>query len=794
MSGQKLLILLALVLILWIVTRTLTEGFDTSSLASLSQDRSNPVALATNPLANPAAPIGISVQGATQLRDVTTAALGGAIEGTPDLSPRIDDENSYLGLVKFCMEKGKSADAFNDPKFAENCGLCTTSGIIKPFNKAFTTPTGVLVYKKDKDLALDEQKRKRLPFPRVIPSLDSATCANATLDDTSQPALAITAKDARAYMKRVDCAQKGTVDGTGCGTCMTTKKFSYVDPEARINPLDLILFGEGTVRIEGIQKESVALSLTQPLVVPLGTPKEGSSILITVEKGTTVNGPYLFGALKGINANESPYYIDAFDVIEKNVLTGSRPRTGIPKEFAGIPLSLVRMNPPRNVVEMKLEGKIPLTFVEYGELAAFDCPNGPFITTENSAEMFVRDPCLRPKGQGPLKYEPDCIRSKLESNSAAGGSWFEENPQAAVDLWKKETQVETIKTNGDFFKSFSDWLRGLLQSSDGKPARIETDIEVAKGVKGVDISTPCDPYLTSNEVPNKECLMYLYKNKGSLNKRVGATYQGFENVPVDFQEAFENPMLSEANEAGRLNPLTPAGITAATQAALAPGEGNPLKKVMNFYASEWTRANDKSLDLNQPNTKGGRLTSYENIYGTPVVQEVEQTVSRNAKGRIIESNCNSIFPSSFRPTQNTAFGKNFQMRRDYTLSFSFIIRGTNDAWSNIFHMSQGGDLSVYGDRALAIWIFPNRQTRLHVKYDLQNQRNFGIDTDNMPLNQKISFRLEQRGQNTTLTVNNKTYTTNNSSPRYEGNVTVWGSDPWYIAANVDVSDFCLTFL
>lgn len=791
MSGQKLLILIALVLVLWILSRSITEGF---TLDNLSQDRANPLALTTNPTANPAAPIGISVDAASQLRNLTSAALGGSLEGSQTLSPRIDDENSYLGLVKFCMEKGSSADAFNDPKFAENCGICTTSGIIKPFNKAFTTPTGVLVYKKDKELALDEQKRKRLPFPRVIPSLNSATCVNASLTEASQPALAITAKDARAYLKRVDCIQKGTVDGTGCGTCMPTKKLSYLDPNARINPLDLILFGEGTALVEDIQKEPQQLSLTQPLTIPLGTPKEGSTIRINIVKGSSVNGPYVFGTLKGMNANESPYYIDAFDVIEKNILTGSRPRTGMPKQFAEIPLTLVRMNPPRNATEMKLEGKIPLTFVEYGELAAFDCPNGPYVTTEGSAEMFVRDPCLRPKGQGPLKYTDDCIRSKLEENNAAQGSWYEDKPQAAVDLWKKENTTENIKTNGDFFKSFSNWLRSLTQSVGGKPPRVETDIDVAMGVKGIDIRTPCDPYLTSNEVPNRECMMYLYKNQGSLNKRVGPTYQGFEDYPVYFEEAFMNPMLNQASEAGHLNPLTPAGLTAATHAALAPGEGNPLKKVMNFYAAEWARANDKTLDLNQPNEIGGRLTSYENIYGTPIVKEAEQTVSRNAQGNVGGIVCNPVFPSSFTPQRDRVFGRNFQMRRDYTLSFKFIIKGTNDNWSNIFHLSQRGDIQAYGDRALAVWIFPNRQTKLHVKYDVENQRNYGIDTDNLPLNQQISFRIEQRGPNTTLTVNNKTYTTVNTSPRYEGNVTVWGSDPWYDSANVEVSEFCLTFL
>lgn len=808
MTGGRMLLLIGLVItILYLLYYQVEEGFET--LDNLSQDRTNPLAVQTNPLRNPAAPIGISEKDASKLRSVTSVALGGNLnmDGIPDASPRIDSENSYLGLVKFCMERGAQPNPFSDAKFRENCGMCSTSGTIRPFNTAFNKPTGVLVYKKDKDAALQDQKDNRYPFPRIIPSLNSATCLGASLNDSAQPVLAITQRDAEAFMKRADCVLKGSVDGTGCASCLPTKKISFVDKEGRVNPLTLTLFGEGDAEVvlgnRSLGKS--ALSMTQGVELQLGSPKEGTMIRVTVSNRKNARGmmslttPYLFGVLKGQNPNETPYYLDLYDCIEKNIQTGSRPQAGRPQVFQGTPLNLVRMNAPPRATQMNLEGRIPLTFTEWSDIASYDCPNGPFITTEASAEMLIRDPCLRPKGQGPLTWTDECLRSKLEDNRCASGTWYQ-NPQQALALWRREVQTNTIKNAGDFFKSFSTWLQSLLSPNGAKPARVETDIAVAMGVKGVDLRTPCDPFLNTNAVPNQACMEYLYKNRGATNKRVGPTYSGFEDYEKEeenFEEAFTTMATVSASDSGAFNPRTASGMSIATRAAISSGTGTPFEKVRRFYNREWTVANDKTKDLNViEEAKGGRQNAYTNMLGIPIAATQQKPVSRNASGKIVSqevSSCVQLLPTSFTPTRNRSLANFFPMRRDYTLSFTLFIRSFSNGWMNIFHMSQKDDMRSFGDRALAMWIFPGRPV-LHIRFDNRNQLNNGIDTDNLPLNQPIRVQLEQRGSATKLVANNKTYTLTNNTQRFEGNVTVWGSDPWYAPANVTVSDFCLTFL
>ena len=801
MRGHMLLVvLLILVLTIYVLHGRTSEGFE--SAENLAQDRANPLALAANPLNNPSAKIGIPEAQAASLRNMAIGALGGNTRGTSDVSPRIDSEFSYLGLITFCKERGAQPNPFSDAKFRKFCGVCTTSGMIKDLKHSFNTPTGVLVYEKDKDVALQVQKDTRAPFPRVIPSLNSATCSGASMGDTAQPVLAITEKDYNAFMKRADCVKKGTVDGTGCGSCLPNKKVSFVDRNAGIQTLSLILFGEGMVTVLLSNRQigdPQRLSMTQGVEIQLGAPREGSVIRMNTTRETqaSMTGPSLFGAMKGTNSNDTPYFIDIYDMIEKNVQTGARPPAGKPQTLPGVPISIVRINPPMNAAQMQLEGNIPLTFTQWNELASFDCPNGPYVTTQASAEMFVRDPCLRPKGQGPLQWTDACIQSKLEENKAASGTWYNK-PQEALALWRKETNTANIRTSGEFFTSFANWLRGLVTPSGATPARVETDIPIALGVRGVDLRTPCDPYLNTNQVPNQECMKYLWKNQGAMNRRVGPTFAGFEDYadPATFEEAFTTMATARPSEAGTLNPATDTGLTEATKVAVAPGQGTPLQKIMNLYQTTFRAANDKSRPVRVANSQGGRLNSYQAAYGTPVVQAVETPVSTNAKKKVLgeeASSCIQLLPSMFSPQRNRAFANSFMMRRDYTLSFTITIRSVFNAWMNIFHMSQGADFGKFGDRALAVWIFPNRPA-LHVRFDNQAQLNNGIDTDNLPLNQPIQFVLEQRGPNTTLIVNNKTYKIVAASPRYQGNVAVWGSDPWWPSANVSVSDFCLTFL
>jgi hypothetical protein len=171
------IVLVVLVLVFYLYNSYCdSEPFETWDIKV--QDRANPLAAQQNPLRNPAAPIGISEKNATALRNMSIVALnspttvadgaGSYKQVMPTIekfvvSPRIDDENTYLAHIKMCKEKGVGDTPFNDSEFAKYCGMCITSGTLKN-GESFTEPTGVVVYDKDKQEAISTAAKNGYPL------------------------------------------------------------------------------------------------------------------------------------------------------------------------------------------------------------------------------------------------------------------------------------------------------------------------------------------------------------------------------------------------------------------------------------------------------------------------------------------------------------------------------------------------------------------------------------------------------------------------------------------------------
>lgn len=91
--------------------------------------------------------------------------------GFPNSGPRVDNNDSLLSMIDFCFEKGKMGNPFANETFAENCGMCMTTGTTLNGTK-FTgsNGSGVVVYKADKEYSI-------LNGIDAVPSAHSATCA-----------------------------------------------------------------------------------------------------------------------------------------------------------------------------------------------------------------------------------------------------------------------------------------------------------------------------------------------------------------------------------------------------------------------------------------------------------------------------------------------------------------------------------------------------------------------------------------------------------------------------------------
>ena len=776
------IVAIVFVIVLWVRTKTSntpSEGY-VDSLAQGINDRGNPLAVTTNPLENPAAPLGISQKDAQNLRDITQTALniptqiplaqGGFKEQAPENpnQPRIDDENSLLGLVSFCKTEGaKGGDAFNNPKFAANCGMCLTSGTLIT-GEAFNTPTGVVVYPKDKETSIKDARMNSYPFPRTIPSLRAATCVGASLGPDAKPSLAISREQYDDFAGIVKCKGAQQV-GNGCAVCVADSSFTYFKPGSTVNPSYLFLVGEGSVDVS-VSGNSVGglmpLNASQITKIPLGRVQEGSLIQIKVVKGDSVEGPTVAGVLKSVTPQEKPFVLPLDRFIQKDAATGSFPRRGQPRFVEALSAALATFKPGGAGTEIVLEGPMPLTFLESDNIAAYSCNLSPIATTAESAALLVDDPCLNPLGQGPGNYSSECLQKKvLEAGCSSDGSWFK-NPQ---DAYKESGGQGTVGT-------FVSWILGLAPQSKSNP-------DIAMKCLGNDIRTPCDAY-SGAMVPDRACMKYLFDNQGERSN-VGRTY--IDSL-LDFTGLRGRSTPSFCTDAGTLNPDTDAGYAELSQIASSGYKGVQGIEAVRKYLSDIFNRATGDLDANVDDSAGGRKTSIQKCFGLSIVEPPVTQVKSNSKGTIGDGTCQTFLPSSFTPEGGKSYGQ-VELGQDYEISFTIVITGREANWGSILHFSKGGDCCGFGDRLPAIWLFP-AGTKLHVRLGDSTEGNWGLDSDDLPMNTPVNVRLRAVGSNVTLQVGEKTFSAQQPTYRPSGLATIWAGDPWYPPARVTITNFC----
>lgn len=760
------------------------EGFE--SLELKLQDRTNPLAAQQNPLKNPAAPIGISEGEGAKIRGITALALnvptpiptgtGSFNYISPDtiVSPRIDNENSFLGLVKFCKdESAKGGNPFSNPKFAENCGMCLSSGSLIT-GETFTKPTGVVVYQKDKEKAYKLRTNNKYKFPRAIPSLEAAVCKGASMTDDALPVLALNERDYTRFKKREQCIHGQSV-GNECGKCLSNNKYSWVDPQGGIQPMSFALYGMGkaSVRVGG-QVQTVDLSESQGALVNIGRPFEGTPFSIEVVKGNTTDGPYVYGAMIGTNPNGQPYRIGIEKLIEKDATTGSTPRRGTPKLFSEVRMNLIKLMPKPQTDRIVLDGQIPLTFVEPDQLATFDCDASPFITKQESAELLTDDPCARPRGQGPGRFSDACLQDiVLLGGCSADGEYYKNPGKYAGNMSKAE---------------FRTWIEEKRKLTD-------TNIDEARFCLGRDISSPCDKFLQNGGIPDRNCLIYLYKNTGSTNRRIGPSYrEGYRNFQslTNSQTGSTNTQFCQRD--GTMNPESLQGESELRQVAQNGYKGvRGIEAVRRYLTDTFTKATS-NLDANKSDTQGGKKDSWQKCFGIRIADPKISTtqVNKNAAGTVqdVQKCGNSTFPANWKPQRNRVLASNFFQSGNYEISFKFTPRSQPAGWANVLHVGDGrADCCNFGNRAPGIWFHPNRF--LHVRIGSSaGDGNWGFDTQSLPIGQTTTFRLRCVGNQVICTVNERIFTFTQPGNRPSGRFTVWGSNPSYPPADCDITDFC----
>ena len=598
---------------------TEAEGYET--LREKVDDRTNPLASLQNPLTNPAVNIGIPEATGAQLTNMNKIALNVPGSTTSDqIYPRVDNENSYLGMVKMCKEKGVGDQPFNDPAFAANCGMCLSSGTLKT-GETFTKPTGVLVYAEDKADFIKEKEKNGYNFPRAIPSLQGATCDGATRSENSDPVLPITKDDYELFKRRVACQESHSF-GNGCAQCVSNKVFSWIDPNGGIRSITLWLWGSGiaVVTVGGKVNSPITLSMDKGNSISLGKVAEGTTMSIAVKQDVDPDGPYLYGIITSITPNNKRYKLPIEKFLDVDSVSGTFIKKGTAKYFSEVNAYPVKIIPQATRTSFTPNGFIPLTFVTE-QLAAYDCPTSPYVSSQASAELLINDPCLNPKGQGPGTYTMECLKkSVLNAGCSTNGTWYN-NP---------------IIPSGENINS---WIATMKSQNEtlGK-----TDNTVSMGCSGIDIKTPCDPYINGG-TPSQECLVYLYSNTSERGK-LGRSYASSTSYTSKQGKTYQF-----CQPAGTLNPTTPNGAAELRTAWAGYSGLTGIEAVRRFLSDVFTKATG-DLNINLADSYGGRKDSWTKCINMPIENVPEGSISINSRGSVIN---NALPPPPTAPSMPT---------------------------------------------------------------------------------------------------------------------------------------------
>ena len=352
----------------------------------------------------------------------------------------------------------------------------------------------------------------------------------------------------------------------------------------------------------------------KPIKIDLPVLPEGSSFTIETlsESGvdtfvnltdtddSTITGENLFlaGFLQGpIKAGSGSYSMDIKYLIDQ---PGYQPRLNgmIDVAYNNSTVRCWSIRPDLNLAKkgtfsskatIKIKCTMPFSFVSTSSDEASNCPTGPYITKQASAQFLKSDNCHK-EGQKPGAYSPECLLPiflGLGGNSA--GTGYPKNEEAiAPILFDEKGVARTLNEIGDFLTSMS--LRASTGLDDNKTQlTIEEWDKASMFMTGVSIKGPCDGPKSQDGPLSDKCIQFLYTDPAtySASSEYTSLGQDGENLYCRFE--------------GRLSPTRPDGLE------LARSKGG-IEAVKAFYQSVFAKANDNTM--NNPTRRNDILDCY----------------------------------------------------------------------------------------------------------------------------------------------------------------------------------------
>ena len=460
---------------------------------------------------------------------------------------------STFQQAKKCQDAGNTCAAFDDPNFAQNCGMSFDINAIGADGKP---AIGGLF------ISPDDRKRQMEQAANVTstggPPYDPYKVYQPTLGKSKPGTFALTKDQCVVVKEKVDCASKQTFNSPNCTQCYTTQNFSRVGPDTPRIPSTLFLFGSGAVTVTSsnnkISLAQTNLDKQNAVQVNIPADAEGSTFKINVQP--TGGSPLTF--IAGFIQGQTPrgtFKLDLMSLTQSDLVTNAKPRINGSITVNGFrSFSLV---PGNKQTIMNLSCLVPFSFLSMYDGDALTCDNGPIITQAASATFLESDPCFG-KANQPGNYKLECLQSRwIELGGTPQGTGYPSN-QTSADAIQKDANGKPLTIDA-IVDNLSPKMLSALSGKDpsGKDLSIPDWNTVSMWATGVPINTPCDAPGGDTGPLSKECLSYLYMNQGATS-RIGPTYT-LTPAQVASMKGQDTPN-TYCQPGTSLDPSTPAGL------------------------------------------------------------------------------------------------------------------------------------------------------------------------------------------------------------------------------------------
>jgi len=687
--------------------------------------------------------------------------------GVPSNFPLATGPTDLSAVIKKC-EAVKKIDcaAFDDPAFTQDCGVCLEIG---QNSDKVPTQGGLVVLPSDKKAA-----RQGVP-EGVIPSYSP------TIGSCPADRLVTTKAECQKLQRQLQCEKNSTYDLPGCSQCYSTTEYTIVDPSTSPG----VIAGSGVIRVFGIgnlsfigdgfaSKAPIPLSETTPYNINVRG-KESTRIKLTVTIPSNSDPgnptiPYISGVIAG-PTQSGQFELDLRRIILNDEVTGRKPRSdGNKTTLKGA--TMTKMAPGFGQDKMILSVIVPFSFADPSMQEATKCKDAPFITTQASAEFLQSDPCYK-KGSGPGKFSLECLQGAWITNGCTerGKGYPGDASTASVLMANQDGSLRTLNEISDYIYKMA-LVTSTGADETGKKQSIENWSKASVFCTGRAITSPCDTPTKETGPLSPDCINYLWNNEGGksiggIKNPIGPTYTG------SAYSLFQKGMgLRFCQETGSLAPSKSKENVAYWQKY---GGVSAVKNQMNnlHQAANAQLAADDKL-----------APHFRKCYGDIEFAKPPTCAS-------------SLLPVSFIPKQDTVLASNIQMTQDYILSMDITPGGSVGFWGSIIHFTTGPDCCALGHRAPGLWFAPGTIDTFALHIGNSNEGGWAARPSGMPfaVGKRSRLIITCKGQNITVQVDDKTYNYTHTGYRYSGKInTVYGSDPWYPAANCSVENVCLQTL